>query len=240
MHWGSVLRSSDDFGEDVDDGETRQRALPRGHGAVAQAHLADRPGRDDEPERDVLRRRAGGAVRVARRGSDLVARPRPLRPPAPRRAGSRAAAACACTPCCPHPARPEADARRHLHRRRLPHRRRRHDLAHRAPGRARASSSPTSTPSSASACTRWCATATGRTAVPAEPLGPLPQRRRGRQLEGRRQRRALRLRLRHGHPSARAGHRLHRAPGVRRVPLHARGPAARLPHARRRRAPGSR
>ena len=51
------------------------------------------------PAADVLRRRARGAVRVAGRGSDLVAGARPVRPSAPARAGSRAAAACACTPC---------------------------------------------------------------------------------------------------------------------------------------------
>ena len=76
--------------------------------------------------------------------------------------------------------------------------------------------------------------APARALLPAEPLGPLPQRRRRRELEGHRERRALRLRLRDGRAPARPRHRLHRA---RSSPTRFRctpeAQAARLPHARR-------
>ena len=229
-HWGAVLPSSDDFGRTWSEPESRAGAVPRGLGRLAQAHLADPPGRAERAGRALLRRRAGGAVRVARR------RARPGRWCAgsattrTARSGSRAAAGSACTRSCPTRASPSACTSRSP-----PAASTAPTTAARPGSRAtRAcapSSCPTSIPSSASACTRSCShpSAPGA-AVPAEPLGPLPQRRRRRHVAGHRQRRALRLRLRHGHASARPRHGLHRAARVRRVPLHARGQAARLPH----------
>ena len=141
----------------------------------------------------------------------------------------------------PRSDRPAAHARRDLDRRRLPHRRRRRDVAQPRTRACARSSCPTSTPSSASACTR-------SSRHPARPERLFLQNHWGLYrsddggdlVAGHRERRAVGLRLRDGDAPARSGHRLHRAARVGRVPLHARGPAARLPHPRRRARRGSR
>ena len=114
-------------------------------------------------------------------------------------AGSRAAAGCACTRSCPtRPIRPDVD--RHLHRRGVPHRGRRPELAgpqRRRPGGVPARQVPRVRP------VRAQGRPGRRTAgppVPPEPLGPVPQRRWGRPLGGHGQRGAERLRLPHGRP----------------------------------------
>ncbi len=75
--------------------------------------------------------------------------------------------------------------------------------------------------------------------VPPEPLGPVPQRRRRRELGGRRQRRAERLRLPGGRPPDRPGYRLGDPAGVRPVPSHPRRHGPGVPHPRRRRLLGA-
>ena len=84
------------------------------------------------------------------------------------------------------------------------------------------------------------AKAPARSDVPAESLGPLPQRRSRRDLDRHRQRRAVRFRVRDGDPSGEPGVRVDRAARVRRVPLHPRRQAAGLPHARRAARTGTR
>ena len=165
-------------------------------------------GRDDDPQRmycgvepaALFESRDAGATWSLVRGL--------FDHPASRRAGSRAAAGCACTPCCPHPRDPTRihvaistagvyrtdDGGAHAG-----------GTAHRG---VRAEFLPDKHPEFGQ-CVHKVVRHRERPGrdVPAEPLGPLPQRRRGRQLDGRRPRRAQRLRLRHGHPSPRSRRR---------------------------------
>ena len=124
-----------------------------------------------------------------------------------------------------------ASARAHHRGRSRPpasQRRRRTVVANGAQGACAPSSCPTSTRSSASASTRSCGTRRVRTGIYLQNHWGLYRiRRRGGVVEGRGQRRAVRLRLRHGDPSPRSRHRVHRAARVGRVPLHARRPPAR-------------
>jgi hypothetical protein len=128
------------------------------------------------------------------------------------------------------PGRRRAPDRRKLHGRRLPLGRRRSDLAGQEPRRARrVPAGPAPGVRSVRPQDRPARGAT-RAVVSPEPLGPLSQRRRRRHLEGHRQRRALGLRVLHGHPPADptppSSFR-----STRPVPLHAGRQAARLPDA---------
>ena len=217
-------------------------SFPEDTGTSLRADLADRPRPRRRAGHAVLRRRAGRALRVARRRRDLVAGAGPVRPSRTARAGSRAAAGSACTPSCPIPRDPRAHARRHLHRRASTAPRTAAHLAHRATSGVRAEFLPDKHPGVRPVRAQGgAASRAAGPAVPAEPLGPLPQRRRAATSW---------TDIANGVPSdfgfAMAIHphdpdtRLHRAARVRRVPLHARGPAARLPHARTPASPGRR
>ncbi len=72
-----------------------------------------------------------------------------------------------------------------------------------------------------------------RPAVPAEPLGRVPERRRGRALDGHRGRPALDVRFRGGGPSAPRGHGVRLPDQRRRRPRPRRPPLPRLPYRRR-------
>ena len=189
------------FRQDLGASRSAPRALPRDLGRRLEEHLADRARPRLGARHAVLRRRAVRALRVARRRKDVVAEPGPLGSSASREmdAGRR-------RPLPPHdPGRSierRAPHRRDLDGRRLPLRRRRKDLAAAQPRRARrvlSRSAPGVRP------VRPQDRAPPRpsgTALPPEPLGSLPVGRRGRHLEGRGQRRPVRLRLLHGHPPA--------------------------------------
>ena len=131
----------------------RRGPLPGGHRRQRRADLAAHPGRP--PGDRVRRHRARRGVALRRPRRDLRARAGALGPPAPTRVGRRLR-----RPGVPHdPAAPDRRRlgdRRDLDRRRLPDRRRRRVLVAAQPGHpgrvpARRASS---TPSSASACTR--------------------------------------------------------------------------------------
>ena len=118
------------------------------------------PGRESEPGHALLRRRAGGAVRVERRRRFVEARGRALEPSAATEVAARRRRAL--------PAHDPARSRRRARIRvaistagMYVTEDGRRDVAALEPGRARASSSPTSIRSSASASTRSCSRRAG-------------------------------------------------------------------------------
>ena len=116
----------------------------------------------DRPGHRARGRRGRGVVPVGRRRQHLAGAPRPAR------ARLRAALAARRGRHVPahdpaRPARPRPDARRDLGGRRVPHRRRRRDLAADQRGPASARASRTRTPRSATASTSWPCTPTGPT-----------------------------------------------------------------------------
>ena len=104
---------------------------------------------------------------------------RALGPSAPRALDSRAAAGSACTRSCPTPPT-AADVHRDLDRRRLSHRRRRRAAGGPRNKGVRADFLPDKHPEFGQCVHKIVRHPRARTALPAEPLGPLPQRRRRR------------------------------------------------------------
>jgi hypothetical protein len=103
-----------------------------GHAPVVRRHASIRGSssasgiwsrRSTDPTLVYAGRRGRRAVPLGRRRQDLAGAARPARTPRAA-SGSRAPAACACTPSCSTPTNPP-HLRRHLGRRRVPHRRRR-------------------------------------------------------------------------------------------------------------------
>ena len=240
MHLGSVLRSSDDFGRTWSEPEEPNIKFPADTGLALKQIWQIAPGARRRARHALLRRRTRGAVRVARR----AARPgRSMRglydhPHRPQWTAGRRRPVPAHDPPRPRGPRPPCSSRSRPAASTAPTTAAR--LA-RAQQGVRAEFLPDKYPEFGQ-CVHKVVPPPGaaRTAVPAEPLGALPQRRR-RRLAGRTSRNGVPsdFGFAMAMPPARSRHRLHRAARVGRVPLHARGQAARLPHARRRRLVGA-
>ena len=196
--------------------------FPEGTGAALKQIWQIAPGPRGRARHALLRRRAGGALRLARRRRHVALDRRALEPSAARRTGSRAAAGCACTRSCSIPRRRNRIAHRRLDRRHVRHRRRRRDLAAVEQGRARRLPARQVSGVRPVRAQGRAGEAPARPDVPAEPLGALSQRRSRRELDRHRQRRAVRFRVPDGHPSGGSGLRVDRAARIGRVPLHAR------------------
>ena len=238
-HWGAVLSSSDDFGRTWTDARERAVRFPEDTGAVAKRIWQIIAGRDDEPDSALLRRRARRAVRVARRRRDLGARRGLWDHPHRAKWQPGGGGLCLHT-ILADPEHREPHAGRDLDRRRLPHRRRRRHVAGAQPRRARR------VPARQASRVRPVR-AQGRAAIRRGPSGCSSRTTGGSTAattaatRGRTSPTACPRDFGFAmamHP-ARPRHRVHRAARVRHVPLHARGQAARLPHARRRRLVGA-
>ena len=125
----ALLRSSDDFGQTWTNPEVANVKFPEGTGAALKQIWQIVPGRDARARHALLRRRAGGAVRVDATPASTWSLVEglwnhPQRPQWQPGGGGL----------CLHtilldPERPDADARRHLDRRHVRDRRRRRDVA---------------------------------------------------------------------------------------------------------------
>ena len=245
MHWGAGAALERRLRPHLDQARGGQRQVPRGAPAPRSSSIWQiAPGRARRARHALLRRRAGGAVRVARRRRDAGRSNRGLWDhPAPRRSWQPGGGGL-----CLHTILPDPDAiptrmhvaistggvyrtddggahagrpRNHGVRAAVPARPVSRVRPVRAQGRARIRRGP----SGCSCRTTGASTAATTAATRGSDIA-------------------------NGVPSdfgfAMAMHphdpdtRVHRAARVRQVPLHARGQAARLPHARRRRARGSR
>ena len=154
MHWGSVIRASDDFGATWSAPDRQNVRFPEDSGLALANIWQLRPGRADEPDTVYCGVEPAALFESTDAGETwspvdglLNHEHRPQWQPG---GGGL----------CLHtivldPADRAADGRRHLHRRLLPHGRRRAQLAGAQRGACGRSSCRTSTPSSASACTRW-------------------------------------------------------------------------------------
>src|ERR1700693_947707 len=233
MHWGAELCSSDDFGKHWDQPETPRIRFPETAGASLANIWQIAPGPPQEPDTlycgvepaALFESRDAGKTWAFNEG--LWNHPHR----SPMGAGRRG-------PLSAHdprgPGRPRAPNRRRFGGRRLPLGRRRANLGvaqlrrpRGIPARqasrvrpVRPQDRPSSHPPGQ--------------ALPAEPLGPLPKRRRRRLLARHRPRGPVRLRVLHGDAPGRSRHGLHPSDRIRRVPLCPGGKAAGLPDARRR------
>ena len=108
-HWGPVLRRSDDLGTSWTEDERASLAFPDGSDASLARIWQLTPGPADQPDVDVCRRRAGGAVPQRRRRRDSFSlRARVCGTTRTVRNGSPAAADCACTRSSSTPTTPTA------------------------------------------------------------------------------------------------------------------------------------
>ena len=146
--------------------------------------------------------------------------------------------ACACTRSSLDPLRPRADLHRHLGGRRVPHRRRRQDLAADQPRPALGADPGPDRRGRPLRPPHRDAPVAPRRAVHAEALGRHAQRRRRRVLARGERQPAERLRLPDRRPRPRAGDDLRRPDQERLGALPARGQAARLPQPDRRQRVG--
>ena len=189
FHWGSTIRTSDNFGATWSGPERQTVRFPESSGLSLVQVWQIKPGPADRAGSALGRRRADGAIRVARRRRQLEPRRRLV--------GARASSAVDAGRGRYVPAhdraRPEelgSHTDRDVDGRRLSHGRRRQIMARAKRGRARAVSAEQVSRVRPMRAQGRAPPGASRAALPPEPLGPLSQRRLGRQLDGRGERRA--------------------------------------------------
>ena len=172
MHWGAELAWSDDFGRSWSRPEKPLVRFPEDSGRHPQEHLADlaRAARTSPTRCTAASSRRRSSSRRTPAQTWALERG-PLEPSRTARSGSRAAADSASTRSSSTRAIPERLTVATLHRRRLPVRRRRQDLAGQEPRRPRRVPTRTRIPSSASASTRSRSTRPGPAASSSRTTG---------------------------------------------------------------------